>query len=306
MEAEPVTGTFVLVTTDNKGVSCVKLRVNTVETCLPTEAWTEYASATLRLDLPTIHDSDIQLLSNPALPKIRDLDETPNNPIEYPAIVTSVAPEDGIEADLMLEITHFEKLKELARVPIEALFKDKVQGNANLSPRDALQFVEESETHKETSQEEDRTATRADDPYGPNMVPNTEILNVPVAAIIGWVLIEDNRTAENDMFVVIDDAFTPNDTKTASNINEPAADFEAKQESLIQWLWSDDEMPKREVRTETSNTPNLLPNNVMEIDPEVGSNIVATEETLTTEKLTAEVVIEEICATVTCTGNLVP
>jgi hypothetical protein len=113
------------------------------------------------------------------------LDETPNNPIEYPVIVTSVAPEDGIEADLMLEITHFEKLKELARVPTEALFKDKVQGNANLSPRDALQFVEESETHKETSQEEDRTATRADDPCGPNMVPNTEILNVPVAAIIG-------------------------------------------------------------------------------------------------------------------------
>jgi hypothetical protein len=36
------------------------------------------------------------------------------------------------------------------------------------------------------------------------------------------------------MFVVIDDAFTPNDTKTASNINEPAADFETKQESLIQ------------------------------------------------------------------------
>jgi len=82
--------------------------VNTEETCLPEDTWTKYASATFRLDLDTTVESEIQLLLVPALPKTRDFEEAPKTPIEYPAIVTKVVPDDGIGADLTLEIKHFE------------------------------------------------------------------------------------------------------------------------------------------------------------------------------------------------------
>ena len=63
MDADPVTGTFVTETADNKGASCVKLRVNEPETSLPADAWTVYALPTFRLVLTTMHESEIQLLN---------------------------------------------------------------------------------------------------------------------------------------------------------------------------------------------------------------------------------------------------
>jgi hypothetical protein len=53
-------------------------------------------------------ESEIQLPSSQALPKTLDLEEIPKTPIEYPAIVTAVAPDDGIGADMLLETKHFE------------------------------------------------------------------------------------------------------------------------------------------------------------------------------------------------------
>jgi len=53
-------------------------------------------------------ESEIQLPSSQALPKTLDLEEIPKPPIEYPAIVTAVAPDDGIGADTLLETKHFE------------------------------------------------------------------------------------------------------------------------------------------------------------------------------------------------------
>jgi len=55
-----------------------------------------------------------------------------------------------------------------------------------------------------------------------------------------------------------------------SDANKLTATFETKEESLSQELCIDGELPSREVRAETSNKPNLLPNNVIEIDPDVG------------------------------------
>jgi hypothetical protein len=100
---EPVEGMFVMDTADNKGVSCVKLRVNTAEDCLLDDAWTAYEFATLRPDLAIMHESDIQLLNSPPLTCIRALDDMPKTPIECPAIVTAVAPDDCTRADLTLE-----------------------------------------------------------------------------------------------------------------------------------------------------------------------------------------------------------
>ena len=105
---EPVPGAFVIETADNRGVPCVKLPLNKLETCLPAEAWTVNACATFRIDLPTMLVSEIQLPSSQALPKTLDLEEIPKTPIEYPAIVTAVAPDDGIGADTLLETKHFE------------------------------------------------------------------------------------------------------------------------------------------------------------------------------------------------------
>jgi hypothetical protein len=54
--------------------------------------------------LTAILESDIQLLTSPALARTLAFKEKPETPIEYPIIETMCAPEDGSKADLMLEM----------------------------------------------------------------------------------------------------------------------------------------------------------------------------------------------------------
>jgi hypothetical protein len=49
-------------------------------------------------------ESDIQLLTSPALTRILVFKDMPETPIEYPIIETVLAPEDGNRADLTLEM----------------------------------------------------------------------------------------------------------------------------------------------------------------------------------------------------------
>ena len=128
---------------------------------------------------------------------------------------------------------------------MEILLNDIVNGKAAATPPDALHLVEESETQDEASHEDAPTWDRAETSWYANMVPSTDILQAPVAAIKDWALTEDSWAAENEMFVEIGKIYNKLDAEYFDFILDKIVhdynDFFLNDEFYYDGYWHDEE-----------------------------------------------------------------